>query len=207
MSGVRLRDVTSGFRAISRDAALRLNVLGDFTYTLESIIQAGHQRIPVVSILTSSRPTRQSRLFSTEFEYVRRTVPAILRVYLIYQPLKTFSILAALAMIPGIIVGLRFVYFYASGSGAGHIQSLILAAVLLLVGFQTLVLGLLADLLGANRRLVEDSLYRVRRLELVDGGAPELRAGGAADLSMDRPPSDRLATETDRDNHGRDGGG
>jgi glycosyltransferase involved in cell wall biosynthesis len=165
LAGLRVTDVTSGFRAFSRDAALRLNVLGDYTYTLETIIQAGHLGMSVVSVATSSRPTRPSRLFSSELEYVRRTIPGILRAYLTYEPLGTFLALAASAIIPGTVIGLRFVYLYISGDGAGHVQSLILAAVLLLVGFQTLVLGLVARLLGTNRRLVEECLYRVRKLD------------------------------------------
>jgi hypothetical protein len=165
-------------------------VLSDFTYTLESVIQAGHRRIPVTSVQTSSRPTRPSRLFSSDFEYVRRTVPAILRVYLTYQPLRMFSVVAAFALIPGFLIGLRFLYFYLSGSGAGHIQSLILAAVLLLIGFQTLVLGLVAELLGTNRRLVEDSLYRVRRLEFGDHTAPP-GASGEGEPVVDRQPPRR----------------
>jgi hypothetical protein len=99
--------------------------------------------------------------------YLRRQIPTILRLYLVYQPLKTFTLLSTAFLVPGVLLGLRFVYHYVFGSGTGKIQSLILAAVLLIVGFQVFILGLVADLLAANRRLLEDALYRVRRVELM----------------------------------------
>lgn len=167
LSGIELGDVTSGFRAYSREAALRLNILSDFTYTLETIIQSGKKPITVVTVPTRSNPpTRPSRLFSGTAQYLRRQVPAILRLYLLYQPLKTFTLGSLGVLTPGVLIGLRFLYFWLHGAGAGHIQSLILAAILMIVGFQVFILGLVADLLAANRRLLEDTLYRVRKIEL-----------------------------------------
>jgi glycosyltransferase involved in cell wall biosynthesis len=170
LSGIEVGDVTSGFRAYSREAALRLNIISDFTYTLETIIQSGKKPITIVSVPTSSNPpTRPSRLFTGIPHYLRRQIPSILRLYTVYQPLKTFSLVSLLFLVPGLLLGLRFLYFVVTAGGAGHVQSLILAAVLLIVGFQVLILGLVADLMAANRRLLEDTLYRVRKLELPPG--------------------------------------
>ena len=168
LSGIEIGDVTSGFRAYSREAALRLNILTNFTYTLETIMQSGEKPITILSVPTRSNPpTRPSRLFSGTGQYLRRQIPTILRLFWVYQPLKTFTLIAAVFLGVGLILGLRFLYFFTFHTGAGHVQSLILAAVLLIVGFQILILGLVADLLAANRRLMEDTLYRVRRIELM----------------------------------------
>jgi glycosyltransferase involved in cell wall biosynthesis len=167
LSGINVGDVTSGFRAYSREAALRLNILSDFTYTLETIIQSGKKPITIVTVPTSSNlPTRPSRLFASVPHYLRRQIPSILRLYMIYQPLKTLSLVSLVFLLPGLLLGIRFLVFFVAGSGMGHVQSLILAAILLIVGFQVFILGLVADLMAANRRLIEDTLYRVRKLEL-----------------------------------------
>ena len=131
-------------------------------------MQSGEKPITILSVPTRSNPpTRPSRLFRSAGQYLRRQIPTILRLFWVYQPLKTFTIVAAAFLGVGLILGLRFLYFYIFGTGAGHIQSLILAAVLLIVGFQMLILGLVADLLAANRRLMEDTLYSVRKIELM----------------------------------------
>ncbi|MBC8444668.1 MAG: glycosyltransferase family 2 protein [Chloroflexi bacterium] len=196
LSGIEVGDVTSGFRAYNREAALRLNIITDFTYTLETIIQSGTKPITIVTVPTRSNPpTRPSRLFSGVPDYLRRQIPSMLRLYMIYQPLKTFTLLAAALLAAGMLLGLRFVYFWLFESGAGHIQSLILAAILLIVGFQIFTLGLVADLLGANRRLLEDTLYRVRRIELAhlaEGDAGESSeaaegSGGQVPQGEDQP--------------------
>ena len=167
LSGIEVGDVTSGFRAYSREAALRLNILSDFTYTLDSLIQSGSKPITVVTVPTrSNAPTRPSRLFKGIPEYIRRQVPSILRLYVVYQPLRSLSLVAGAFLLAGALIGVRFLYFFFNQQGAGHIQSLILATILLIVGVQVLVLGLVADLMATNRRLLEDTLYRVRRLEL-----------------------------------------
>jgi glycosyltransferase involved in cell wall biosynthesis len=167
LAGIEVGDVTSGFRAYSREAALRLNITSDFTYTLDSLIQSGNKPITIVTVPTrSNAPTRPSRLFSGVSEYIRRQAPSILRLYMVYQPLKTLSVLSGLFILPGLLIGIRFLYRFYSQGGAGHVQSLILATILLIVGVQVFVLGLVADLMATNRRLLEDTLYRVRRLEL-----------------------------------------
>ncbi len=169
IAGLKVHDVTSGFRAYNREAALRVNILTKFTYTLETIIQAGHKQIAVATVPTSSLPPRRpSRLFGGSLAYLRKSIPTILRIYTVYEPLKTFTFVGAPIFGLGLLLVLRFLYFYLGGSGAGHIQSLILAAVLIMVGFQVFVLGVLADLIAANRRLIEDTLYRVRKIELQD---------------------------------------
>jgi glycosyltransferase involved in cell wall biosynthesis len=167
LSGIQVGDVTSGFRAYSREAALRLNILSDFTYTLETIIQSGKKPITIVTVPTRSNPpTRPSRLFTGIPHYLRLQIPSILRLYMVYQPLKTLTLVSLLFLVPGSLIGVRFLYFVIVAAGAGHIQSLILSAILLIIGFQVLILGLVADLMAANRRLLEDTLYRVRKLEL-----------------------------------------
>jgi glycosyltransferase involved in cell wall biosynthesis len=167
LAGLEVGDVTSGFRAYSREAALRLNILSNFTYTLESLIQSGGKPITVVTVPTrSNAPTRPSRLFKGIPEYIRRQVPSILRLYMVYQPLKSLSVVSGLFVLPGLLIGIRFLYFFYTQRGAGHVQSLILATILLIIGVQIFVLGLVADLMATNRRLLEDALYRVRKLEL-----------------------------------------
>ena len=179
LSGIRVGDVTSGFRAYSREAALRLNILSDFTYTLETLIQSGKKPITIVTVPTRSNPpTRPSRLFKSVPHYLCRQVPSILRLYMVYQPLKTLTLVSLLFLVPGFLIGVRFLYFFLAGTGAGHIQSLILAAILLIIGFQVLTLGLVADLMAANRRLIEDTLYRVRKLELERSLPPQFPVEG-----------------------------
>ncbi|MDZ7369777.1 MAG: glycosyltransferase family 2 protein [candidate division KSB1 bacterium] len=167
VSGTDVPDATSGFRALSREAALRMNVVSQFTYTLETIIQAGKKSMAVAHVPVRTNPKlRDSRLFRGNWSYVKRSVATIARIYTMYEPLKMFSYLGGLMFGIGFLIGLRFLYFYFLHGGAGHIQSLILAAVLLIVGFQIIVLGFMADIIGSNRRLIEDTLYRLKKLEL-----------------------------------------
>lgn len=166
-SGTRVPDAPSGFRAMSRAAALRLNVLSEYTYTIETIIQAGRAGMAVISVpIRVNEDLRPSRLVKSIGSYVRRSLVTIVRVFMIYKPMR-FFMLPGLAMIAlGALVGLRFVYFFSVGQGGGHIQSLILTAILLVVGFMLAVFGMIAELLGANRKLLEDIQWRTRRLEL-----------------------------------------
>ncbi|WP_270406858.1 glycosyltransferase family 2 protein [Paenibacillus timonensis] len=167
LSQTDVPDTTSGFRAYSRDAALRLNIVSEFTYTLETIIQAGHKKLAVghVEIGTNGK-LRESRLFKGITNYMRRSAKTIIRIYTMYRPMKVFVLAGGFSLFVGLLLGLRFLYFYASGSGNGHIQSLILAAVLMIVGFQLGTLGIIADLISNNRKLLEEVLYRVRKIEL-----------------------------------------
>ena len=175
-SGTAVPDTTSGFRALSRAAALKVNVLSDFTYTLETIIQAGHKNLVVSHVPVRTNPAlRPSRLFGSTFAYIRRSVTTILRIYSMYRPLQVFSFIAALLFLPGVALGARFMYLYASGQGDGHVQSLLLGVLLVMLGGQTAVAGLLADLIARNRQLSEEVLWRVRKLEVDKPVHPELR--------------------------------
>lgn len=166
-SGTTIPDATSGFRAFSRAAALRLFVTNEFTYTLETLIQTGHAALAVSAVPIQTNPkTRDSRLFRSIPQYLRRSAATILRIYTMYRPLRAFLFVATLLFAGGSALGLRFVYFHFTAEGpAGHVQSLILAAVLLIVAFMVLLVGMLADLVGANRKLLEDALVRLRRIE------------------------------------------
>lgn len=166
-SGTTVPDAPSGFRAISRETALRLFVVGDFSYTIETLIQAGRAGLHVTSVPVKTNPkTRESRLFRGIFQYMRRTGSTIIRAYTMVRPLSTFFFLAAVLGVLGTILGGRFVYYYLTEPGnSGHIQSLILVAILLLSSVMTAVTGLLADLVGANRKMLEDVVLRLRRVE------------------------------------------
>lgn len=167
VSGTDIPDTTSGFRAFSRDAALRLNVVSGFTYTLETIIQAGKSDIAITHVpISTNDKLRESRLFSSIPKYIKRSIATIFRIYMMYEPLRTFSFIGAVIFGAGLLVSLRFVYDYFTTGGAGHIQSLIFSAVLMLIGFQVGMFGLLADLIRANRRLIEDTQYRVKKVEI-----------------------------------------
>ena len=182
-SDTDIPDTTSGFRAYNREAALRLNVVSRFSYTLETIIQAGKSDIAVthVPIRTNAR-TRESRLFRSTFQYLRRSVETILRVYAMYEPLRIFLLLAALPAVLGLVLFGRFAWFYLTDPGpTGHVQSLVVGAALLILAFQLVALGIVADLMRANRVLVERTLHRVRRLELEAGVPPDSLAEEAAE--------------------------
>jgi glycosyltransferase involved in cell wall biosynthesis len=166
-SGVRTPDATSGFRAFTREAALRTLVLSEYSYTLETLIQAGSRRMAVEFVPIRTNPSsRPSRLMRNVPEYMTQSIATILRAYTMYRPLRIFSFIGGLMLTGGIILGLRYLYFYAIGQGAGHIQSVILSAILSIVGFQVLLIGLAADLISFNRKILEETLYRLRRLEL-----------------------------------------
>lgn len=167
VSRTEVDDTTSGFRAYSREAALRLNLVSEYTYTLETIIQAGQGKMAVDSVKIRTNPTtRPSRLFTGIPQYIRRQAGTILRIFMMYRPLYTFLWLGGLIFTGALGIVARFVYFWiATGSGAGHVQSLILAGALLGVAAQVVMMGLLADLIAANRKLIEDVLVRVKRVE------------------------------------------
>ncbi len=166
-AGVEIPDTTSGFRAFSREALLQIVVVGEYTYTLETIIQAGRKKIPIVSvpIKVNREVLRESRLIKSIPQYITRSVGAIFRTILIYKPLEVFLSLGIIPILLGLALGIRYLYFYFNGQGEGHIQSLILMTVLFMVGILTIVVGLLADLLGSQRKIQEEILYRVRKFE------------------------------------------
>jgi glycosyltransferase involved in cell wall biosynthesis len=171
LSGTAVRDATSGFRAISRAAALRLHVFTRFTYTLETILQAGEAGLRVVSVPVRVHPgeRRPSRLFKSDFGYVLRSLGSMARIVTLYNPLRIFLMLGAVPMILGSALLLRFLYFYLSGvSPAGHVQSLILAVILIVIGSLIWLAGVMADLTAVNRRLLEELVERQRRRGLED---------------------------------------
>jgi glycosyltransferase involved in cell wall biosynthesis len=169
VSGTHIADATSGFRALNREAALRINIVSEFTYTLESIIQAGKKRLAIVHLPIEARETRPSRLFSSTWEYVKRSAATILRIYAMYEPFKVFVVLGSLLLAGGVALGLRYAYFWWLGEIRGHLQAAILSVLLLILGFLTLLWGIMADLIASNRKLLEDLLYRVRKIELGEG--------------------------------------
>jgi glycosyltransferase involved in cell wall biosynthesis len=180
-SGTNVPDTTSGFRAYTREAALRLNVVSRFSYTLETIIQAGKSGISVGHVPVRTNPrTRPSRLFRSTGEYLRRSIATILRVYAMYEPLRIFLWLAAVFGVAGLALFVRFAWLYYTTDGpTGHVQSLIVGAALLIFSVQIAVLGILGDLLRANRVLIERTLHRVRKVELELGVPPDSLARDA----------------------------
>lgn len=159
-------DAPSGFRAYSRDAAMRMNVVNDYTYTLETIVQAGRNKMAITSVPIRTNPElRKSRLFHSMWGYVKKSMLTILRAFMWYKPLYCFFMVALVPTIIGILIGIRFLCYYCTGRGDGHVQSLILACTLLIIGFITFVIGMVADVIAANRRILEDTQYRVRKLE------------------------------------------
>jgi glycosyltransferase involved in cell wall biosynthesis len=173
VSRTAVADVTSGFRAYNREAALQVQVVSKFTYTLETIIQAGKMLVAVDSVPVGTNPkVRESRLFTSTWQYVRRNALAVFRVYTMYEPLRVFVVAAAVVGVVGAAIWIRFLYYFAVGDGHGHVQSLLLGATLLVVAVQLAALGIVADVLAAIRLLLQRSLARIQRLELQLGVAP-----------------------------------
>ena len=167
VSGTRVPDTTSGFRGYTREAALRMTIVSEFSYTLESIIQAGKKRMAVAHVpVRTNEQTRPSRLFRNVWNYLRRSGSTIVRIYTMYEPLKVFTTIGLAIFGLGFLISVRFLYFYVGGSGDGHLQSLLLSAVLMIVGFQVMLIGLVADVISANRKLIEELLYRMRSTEI-----------------------------------------
>jgi glycosyltransferase involved in cell wall biosynthesis len=166
VSGTDVPDVTSGFRAFSRKTALQLVVFSSYTYTLETIIQAGKKNIVVGHVpVDTNEQLRESRLIESIPSYVWRSTLTILRIFLMYEALTVFLTLGAVLFGAGVLISLRFFYFYLIGQGQGHIQSLILATILIVLSFQSFMLGILANLSATNRHLSEEIDYRLKKLE------------------------------------------
>lgn len=165
VSQTGIRDATSGFRAVSREAAMQLNVFNNYTYTLETIIQAGQKNMAITSVpIRTNEYLRPSRLIKNIPSYIWRSIVTIIRIFVVYKPFRFFMFLGLLMSISGFSIALRFLYFYFTEGGAGHIQSLILASILLGIGFQTILVAFLADLQAVNRRLMENIQYRLKRM-------------------------------------------
>ncbi len=167
LSDTDVPDTVSGFRAMSRDAALRLNIVSSFSYTVEMLIQAGRKRMAVTSVpVATNKVTRPSRLFRSIPHFIGRSVATMVRIYAMYQPLKVFATLGIVLACLGAVPIFRFLWFYATGDGEGHIQSLVLGGMLVIIAFLSFLVGLVADLIGFNRQLIEMTLEKVRMLEL-----------------------------------------
>ncbi len=164
ISATEVKDAPSGFRAFSREAAAKLNVFSSYTYTLETIIQAGQKNMGIVSVpIRVNRDLRPSRLVRSIASYVTRSIATMLRIIVVYRPFRFFMTLASLFFVGGFALGARFLYFYANGDGGGHVQSVVLAGTLLMISVQTGLLAFVADLQSVNRRLLEELLEDKRK--------------------------------------------
>lgn len=159
-------DAPSGFRAYSRDAAMRMNVVNEYTYTLETIVQAGRNKMAITSVpIRTNGELRPSRLFNSMMGYVKKSMLTIIRAFLMYRPLMFFSTLGGIMSLVGVGIGIRFLCYLFAGTGAGHVQSLILASMMIILGVMTIIVGLQGDIIAANRKLLEDIQYHVRKLD------------------------------------------
>ncbi len=166
VSNTKVKDVTSGFRAMSRDAAMQMNVFNEYTYTLETVIQAGQKNLAVVSVpIETNDYLRPSRLMKSIPSYIHKSVVTIVRIFVVYKSFRFFIGLGLAIFSLGVFIGLQFILHYLSGNGDGRIQSLILASVFLGGGFQVILVAFLSDLLSVNRRLLEDVQYRLKKIE------------------------------------------
>lgn len=164
LTGMKIKDPTSGFRAFSKEALLRLRVATDYSYTVDTVIQAAMKKIPIETIeIKTNETTRPSRLYKNIFQFIWKQGGTIIRVFAYYRPLVLFSALSLIFFAFSLILGVRYIYYMALGEGKGHIQSVIASGVLFIVSFLLLSLGIIADMLGHLRSLVEDLLYRERR--------------------------------------------
>ena len=167
VSNTAVPDTTSGFRAYTREAALRMTLVSDFSYTLESIIQAGKSRMAVGHVEVATNPnTRPSRLFDSIAGYIKRSGATIVRIYTMYEPLKVFTYIGSLMFIVGFGLALRIVYYYFEGQANEHVAGAVAAAIVMILGFQVVLIGLVADAISGTRKLTEDALYRLRKMEL-----------------------------------------
>ena len=163
-SGTKIPDATSGFRAYSRDAAMQLNVVSEFTYTIETIISAGKKNLAITHVRVKTNPKlRDSRLFPNVKTYLQRSIATMLKIYSMYKQLKVFTLVCGAAFLIGFAIGCRYLYFFIQGQTAGHVQSLILSSILLIVGFQVVMMGIVAELISINRQLLEDIQLRVKK--------------------------------------------
>lgn len=167
VSSTSVKDAPSGFRAFSRNAAIQMNIFDNYTYTLETIIQAKAKGLVIENVEIDVNPElRKSRLFSNMFIYIRRSIFTMLRMFIVYRPFRFFITVGILFLLAGLIPGVRFVWYFLTGDGQGHIQSLILAAILLLTGVQVSLIAVLSELIAINRKLLEDIQSRVKSVDL-----------------------------------------
>ena len=167
LSKTDVPDAVSGFRAFSRDAAMQMNIVSAFSYTIETVIQAGKKDLAVTNVPVETNPkTRESRLFQSIPKFLEHSLTTMVRTYAMYKPLRVFLYIGCFFVLGGLIPSTRFLFYYFIGEGSGHIQSLILAAILFIIGFQVFMIGLVADVISFNRKLIEETLLRVKRIEL-----------------------------------------
>ena len=191
VSSTSVPDTTSGFRAYTRETALRMTIVSEFSYTLESIIQAGKKRMAIAHVPVSVNPrTRPSRLFDSVFSYIKRSGATVVRIYAMYEPLKVFTYLGGAISLAGVAGFVRFFYYYLNGLASRHIASLVASGMFVTLGFLVLVIGLLADVISGNRKLLEDLVYRVRTLETPP-----------RETEHDRPAFTRATDRVDRWEH------
>lgn len=165
-SNTNIPDAPSGFRAFSREAAMHINVVNDYTYTLETIVQAGREKIAITSVpIRTNAELRPSRLFNSIWGYVKKSMLTIIRAYMMYKPLKCFTFLSIPPVAVGLLIGFRYLYYIMTNQAGGHVQSLILACTLILMGFVGFMIGLVGDVMAANRKILEDTQYHVRKAE------------------------------------------
>jgi glycosyltransferase involved in cell wall biosynthesis len=178
LSRTTVTDAVSGFRAISRDAAQRITITTEFSYTTDMLIQSGRKRMAIASVPIRTNSTeRPSRLFKSIPQFIANTMITILRAYATYNPLRTFALMGLLITLVGMIPILRFLWFWIAGDGAGHVQSLVLGGALLILGTLTVIMSLLADMIGTNRKLLETTLAHIRRLEENSVGSEDKLSG------------------------------
>jgi len=189
LSGTTVSDAPSGFRAFSRSAALNLNVFSKYTYTLETIIQAGQKNLQVVSVpIRVNGELRPSRLVKSISAYVRKSIVTMVRMFIVYRPFRFFMILGSIVFFAGVVVGGRFLYYFVRGQGQGMIQSLILTAVLLMMGFHTILLAFVTDLLAVNRKLLEELQAGERERSLREHGQEPRGLAGRDSRNLAPPP-------------------
>lgn len=192
-SNTNIPDAPSGFRAISRAAAQRLMVFNDYTYTLETIIQAGQKNMSIVSVpIRVNEDLRPSRLVKSIPSYIKRSIVTIVRIFIIYRPFSFFGTVGAVLFGAGFLIGLRFMWHYFHGNGEGYVQSLILASIMLGMGFQTFLVAFLADLLAANRKLLEDIRFKTANLTHNKDTSLSKNGGDVTNLTSDQNMRDEL---------------
>ena len=189
LSCTAVPDAVSGFRAISREAAMHLNIVSPFSYTIEMLIQAGNKKMAIASVPIDTNPsTRRSRLAASMSHFIGHSLMTMMRIYTMYHPLRMFCYLGLAMSVVGLLPIIRFLYFYLIGMGNGHIQSLVLGGVLLVMGFTTFLFALIADLVNFNRRLIEIALQKVRALELENQAVPTSPNGPGHGVRISRGP-------------------
>lgn len=167
LSNTNVVDTVSGFRAFSKEAAMRINAFTEFSYTLENLIQLGHEKLKVISVpVQINEKLRKSRLYKNIPNFIFSQLATILRVYSTYKALRVFTVIGLILILPGLFGFIRFLYFYFTSSGQGHVQSLIFSTVLLIIGFFVFIFGIIADMISNNRKLIERALYKIKKLEL-----------------------------------------